>query len=483
MRTRISIEAYAARLLALLSLGPLAASAGCEGSADDGETGPGVDCVDPTPLVEGQDTGYQRCASGALHRLAANTCGNKLPRDGVTCPADVGGCTSDAECTDAPNGMCHQGGFDGGCSCSYGCTTDSECGDGQICVCGEFIGHCAEATCKTDSDCDGGLCTTWVTEPGCGGIAFACSTTADECGGDGDCPQGEQCTMEGGHRVCVDPQCAIGRPFLVAGNERLAGVIARADWSAGDIRPQLDHLSTTERAALAAHWTQTAQMEHASVAAFARFVLQLLSRGAPPDLIHAAQDAMRDETEHARLCFALAGAYGGSAIGPAPLSLEGALEDQDARAILVGTILEGCIGETVAAIEAAEAAAHAVDPAVAAVLSRIAADETRHAELAWRYVAWALATGDDDLREVARRTFAQARADAAKLERAAAEPSADITRSLSLGRTTEQVRAHLRHETMERVIAPCAARLLPTGLLLRDCARAAEHGECATPRR
>jgi hypothetical protein len=262
--------------------------------------------------------------------------------------------------------------------------------------------------------------------------------------------------------VCVDPQCAIGRPFLVAGNERLAGVIARADWSAADISPQLDHLSTTERAALAAHWTQTAQMEHASVAAFARFVLQLLSRGAPPDLIHAAQDAMRDETEHARLCFALAGAYAGSAIGPAPLSLDGALEDQDARGILVGTILEGCIGETVAAIEAAEAAAHAVDPAVAAVLSRIAADETRHAELAWRYLAWALATGDEDLRDVARRTFAQARAAAGSFD-PASQPTEDSARWLSLGRTTDEVRARLRREAMDRVIAPCAARLLTGG--------------------
>jgi len=57
------------------------------------------------------------------------------------------------------------------------------------------------------------------------------------------------------------------------------------------------------------------QLEHASIAAFARFSLQLLSLGAPAGLIDDCTRALGDETAHARLCFQLASAYAGRAIG------------------------------------------------------------------------------------------------------------------------------------------------------------------------
>ena len=48
------------------------------------------------------------------------------------------------------------------------------------------------------------------------------------------------------------------------------------------------------------------------------------------------------------------------------------------------------------------------DPAVRAVLARIAEDEARHAALAWRFVAWAVRSGDIAVREAVARSFAQA---------------------------------------------------------------------------
>ena len=51
-----------------------------------------------------------------------------------------------------------------------------------------------------------------------------------------------------------------------------------------------------------------------------------------------------------------------------------------------------------AALVAAEQLAAARDPAACAVLQTIATDEARHAELAWRFVAWALASGDARVR-------------------------------------------------------------------------------------
>ena len=117
---------------------------------------------------------------------------------------------------------------------------------------------------------------------------------------------------------------------------------------------------------------------------------------------------MADETVHAKLAFAFASAYAGHEIGPGPLDIEGALSQSSFRDILVTTIREGCIGETIAAIEAAEALEHVQDAAVRHALERIAADETRHAELAWKFVAWALERGGEEARNIAATEFARA---------------------------------------------------------------------------
>jgi hypothetical protein len=59
---------------------------------------------------------------------------------------------------------------------------------------------------------------------------------------------------------------------------------------------------------------------------------------------------------------------------------------------------EGCVGETLGAILAREQLAVARDPAVVRILRRIAADEARHAELAWRFARWAVLKGDRTVR-------------------------------------------------------------------------------------
>jgi len=132
-------------------------------------------------------------------------------------------------------------------------------------------------------------------------------------------------------------------------------------------------------------------MEHASIAAFARFNLQLLSLGASSDLVEACNRALADETAHARMCFALARSYGGTAVGPARLDIEHCLEDTSLTAIAKLVLREGCLGETVASLEAAAAADVASEPAVRRALTRIAHDELNHAELAFRFLRWALA--------------------------------------------------------------------------------------------
>jgi hypothetical protein len=159
-------------------------------------------------------------------------------------------------------------------------------------------------------------------------------------------------------------------------------------------------------------------MEHASIAAFARFGLQLLALGAPATLLTETGQAMADETRHAVVCFDLARRYSEAAIQPGPLDISGALPPVELLQVTALVVREGCIGESVAALQAAWAAAECTDPAVRAALEGIAADELRHAQLAFQFVAWA---GAKDARV--------ARLVAEVLSEARREPSHDVLAS------------------------------------------------------
>jgi hypothetical protein len=167
---------------------------------------------------------------------------------------------------------------------------------------------------------------------------------------------------------------------------------------------------------------------------------------------------MADETHHARLAFALASAYADRPIGPGPLPIDGALDADDLRAILYTTIHEGCIGESVAAVEAAEAAEHAQDPTIKATLLRITEDEGRHAALAWKTIQWIISQGDPDLLAFIAQTFDEALASAPPPTTTTPEDLA----LLPLGVVGDSLRANLRRLALLRVIAPTAKRLFTT---------------------
>ncbi|MFO7564064.1 MAG: hypothetical protein R6X02_15565 [Enhygromyxa sp.] len=138
-------------------------------------------------------------------------------------------------------------------------------------------------------------------------------------------------------------------------------------------------------------WARDGLYEHASVASFARFVAELLALAAPPALIQATQAAILDELEHARLCFELAAREHGSvSAGPLPLDPQTTTPAGDPVALALAVFDEGCVGETIAAAEAAIAAAETEDDDARRALEQIAADERRHAALAWRTLRWLL---------------------------------------------------------------------------------------------
>jgi hypothetical protein len=252
----------------------------------------------------------------------------------------------------------------------------------------------------------------------------------------------------------------IGRPFVVEGHARLASVTARGDWGACGEAPAARGLSPRARERLAAYWLGVARLEHASIAAFARFCLQLLAVGAPPDLVSAAQQAMADETSHAQLAFALASGYAGRDLGPGPLSIDACLDATDVRALVAAVFVEGCIGETVAAIEATEALGSARDPAVRAALSKMAFDETRHAALAWRTVAWAMDAGEASVCEsVEHLLAAQLASDRIAHPLVGSDPATD-DEVVEHGMLEPGLLRRLRSAALADIVVPCARELI-----------------------
>jgi hypothetical protein len=113
----------------------------------------------------------------------------------------------------------------------------------------------------------------------------------------------------------------------------------------------------------------------------------------------------------------LAAAYGDAPVAPGPFPFAGRVEVAAHLAdIAARAVREGCIGETLAAILAAEQLARATDPAVRAALAIIAEDEARHAELAWRTVAWAIESGGAAVLAAVTNAFAEAMAELPVLE-------------------------------------------------------------------
>jgi hypothetical protein len=201
-------------------------------------------------------------------------------------------------------------------------------------------------------------------------------------------------------------------------------------------------------------------MEHASIAAFARFALELMGQGAPPELIEGAQQAMADETHHAKLAFALASQYANQDMGPGRLDLNGAGPSSSLAEMVHTAIVEGAVGETIAAMEAAEALEQATDPAVRLVLTEVVADETRHAQLAWSFLHWALRQ-DSSLQQSMRETFATL------CHTVQHEPTANSSAVPAHGLLSAALRQEIRGRALREVIVPCAASLCGAGERLR----------------
>ena len=135
-------------------------------------------------------------------------------------------------------------------------------------------------------------------------------------------------------------------------------------------------------------WLEQAEGEHASVASFARNTLQLLTLGSPSELLVASQQAGIDEINHAKISYDIASANTGLKLAPGPLDVQESLKKLDLMSVIRSIIHEGCVGETLAAVEARVRGHGTDDPYIKKSLLQITEEETNHAQLAWDTIEW-----------------------------------------------------------------------------------------------
>src|SRR5262249_42878470 len=157
------------------------------------------------------------------------------------------------------------------------------------------------------------------------------------------------------------------------------------------------------------------------------------------------------EIEHARLTFAIASRYAEGPIGPGKLDLAGIAPSSDLATVAAACVRDGCLNETIASAIASAQASNAVAPEVRTTLQRIADDEARHAEFAWRFVRWALATGSAAVRTAVIAAFD------APVAITTADPTerVDVEAWRANGRLTATEHSSVVRSVLEQIIAPC----------------------------
>lgn len=187
---------------------------GAETQADPttggGGVGPAV-CDNPVELTQpsGAPSGFVRCESGLIERVAALECE----------PVDVGACdqgeeepacSTAADCGD--NGVCESVGSGPGvfCQCRSTCQVDADCGEGAICGCSPLKAYpqCMPSTCASTADCGDTLCGFGRGDNGCETrYAGACTSDEDACRLVSDCPNEEACLPSNGDWRCAYDSC------------------------------------------------------------------------------------------------------------------------------------------------------------------------------------------------------------------------------------------------------------------------------------
>jgi hypothetical protein len=202
------------------------------------------------------------------------------------------------------------------------------------------------------------------------GAALDLSTCKKACG-----PDATRCKLRATTPLGAD------EPFMLCRTSWEGGKCVGMHFPAGRVSP-----SAPPRAAssVGEYLAGCAELEAASIAAFALVDRELRYFGAPATLRRRARCARRDEARHARILSRLARELGARP-RRRPRGSRGTRNEapRSLAAFLKENAREGCVGETVGALLAWHQALHARDAELREAMARIARDEIRHAALAW----------------------------------------------------------------------------------------------------
>lgn len=194
-------------------------------------------------------------------------------------------------------------------------------------------------------------------------------------------------------------QCVIGRPYVEHDAAKLAHV---------DVHRRASDAVESQQNLRARAWALAGAAEHASVAAFNRLSLQLLALGAPIDLVGDVQLAALQEVQHARSCFDLAKALGANGLSLGKFPFAAAVDPNvDLAELAYAAVREGCLAETLGATVVASVADEVADEQMKHVLQQLAREESEHAVLSFRIVAWALRSGGQHVRDAVTKALAE----------------------------------------------------------------------------
>jgi len=139
-----------------------------------------------------------------------------------------------------------------------------------------------------------------------------------------------------------------------------------------------------------AAWTERMRREHHSAAVFSQLLPQLMDAGATLDAKTAVLRMSMEELRHAALCAGVVELLGGAPEVEADLMPQ-ALPDHPkgtpVERALRNVLFVGCLNETLAVAMLTEERELVREPAIAAVLEQLVADEVGHAKLGWIYLA------------------------------------------------------------------------------------------------
>jgi hypothetical protein len=182
---------------------------------------------------------------------------------------------------------------------------------------------------------------------------------------------------------------------------RYAAAAAKAD----DREPDEQSRETISPVAIihiAGKWlAAAAARELTAMSAFARLHEELLVHGARDALAEDALLVAQEKARNARTLGVLARRY--RAVPLAPLTTPNEL--RSLHLIAIANITEGVVNGAFSALVGLHQARNATDETVRAALARIARDQVRHAELAWRIARWL----DEHLSETGRRAVEAAK--------------------------------------------------------------------------